>query len=103
MLLAVDECDVGATLEETEVAAAYGVAVRSIESLRKQFVEEDLDAALERKTQVRSGVERMFDDKRYAKLIAIACGPAPIPVARISLRLVETSDRCREDRSGGLI
>lgn len=64
VLLAVDESDVGATLEETEVAAAYGVAVRSIESLRKQFVEEGLDAPLERKQQVRSGVERMFDDKR---------------------------------------
>ena len=48
ILLAVDESEGGAKLKDTEAAAAFGVAVRSIEWLRQRYVEEGLDAALER-------------------------------------------------------
>ncbi|MBI3833688.1 MAG: hypothetical protein HY287_05085 [Planctomycetes bacterium] len=40
-------------MKDTEAASALGVAVRSIESLRKRFVEEGLAAALDRKKQLR--------------------------------------------------
>ena len=88
ILLAVDVSDAGAKLADAEVANALGVAVRSIESLRKRFVEEGLDASLERRKQVRPSVERLFDGEKEAKLIAVACGPKPDGRARWTLELL---------------
>ena len=87
-MLAVDESGGGVKLKDTEAAAAFGVAVRSIESLRKRFVEEGLDAALDRKKQVRPSVESMFDGEKEARLIALACGPKPAGRARWTLELL---------------
>jgi len=85
ILLAVNESDGGAKLKDAEAASALGVVVRSIESLRKRFVEEGLDAALDRKKQVRPSVESMFDGEKEARLIALACGPKPEGRARWTL------------------
>src|SRR5580704_12561161 len=82
ILLAVDESDAGPKLEDVDAARAFNVSVRSIESLRKRLVEEGLDAALDRKKQVRPSIEKMFDGEKEAKLIAIACGPKPEGRAR---------------------
>ncbi len=60
-------------MTDAEAARAFGVSVRSIEYLRQRLVEEGLGAALERKKQVRSGVEKNFDGEKEAKLIALAC------------------------------
>jgi predicted aconitase len=88
ILLAVDESEEGPRLKDVQAAEAFGVSVRSIESLRKRFVEEGLDAALNRKKQVRSSVERMFDGEKEARLIAMACGAAPQGRARWTLELL---------------
>lgn len=88
ILLAVDDSDAGAKLKDEEAARALGVAVRSIEALRRRFVEEGLDAALERKKRERPSVEPMFDGHKEAKLIAIACGPKPAGRARWTLELL---------------
>jgi transposase len=93
ILLAVDEsADAcvggGVRMTDTEAARAFGVSVRSIESLRKRCVEEGLDAALERKKQIRPSVPPMFDGAREAKLIAIACGPKPAGRTRWTLELL---------------
>ena len=88
ILLAVDESEAGPRLKDVQAAQAFGVSVRSIESLRKRFVEEGLDAALNRKKQVRSSVERMFDGEKEARLIAMACGAAPEGRARWTLELL---------------
>lgn len=88
ILLAVDESEAGPKLKDAQAAEAFGVAVRSIESLRKRFVEEGLDAALERKKQARPSVELMFDGEKEAKLIAIACGPKPEGRVRWTLELL---------------
>ena len=88
LLLAVDESDAGLKLKDVEAAKALGVSVRSIEPLRRRFVEEGLDAALDRKKQVRPSVERMFDGEKEAKLIAIACGPKPAGRTRWTLQLL---------------
>jgi len=67
-------------------------------------VEEGLEACLERKKQVRPSVERMFDGEKEAKLIAIACGPAPQGRARWTLELLagrvvqlKIVDRCSSE------
>ena len=88
ILLAVDDSDAGAKLKDEEAARALGVAVRSIEALRRRFVEEGLDAALERRKRERPSVEPMFDGHKEAKLIAIACGPKPTGRVRWTLELL---------------
>jgi len=88
ILLAVDESDAGAKLSDVQAARAFGVAVRSIESLRKRLVEEGLESALQRKPQVRPSVERMFDGEKEAKLIAIACSSKPWGRTRWTLELL---------------
>jgi hypothetical protein len=88
ILLAVDESEEGPRLKDVQAAEAFGVSVRSIELLRKRFVEEGLDVALDRKKQVRSSVERMFDGEKEARLIAMACGAAPEGRTRWTLELL---------------
>ena len=88
ILLAVDESKAGAKMKDAEAARAFNVGVRSIESLRKRLVEEGLDAALDRKKQVRPSIEKIFDGEKEAKLIAIACGPKPAGRTRWTLELL---------------
>jgi hypothetical protein len=88
ILLAADESKDGPKLKDQQVAKALGVAVRSIEGLRERFVEEGLEACLERKKQDRPSVERMFDGEKEAKLIAVACSAAPEGRARWTLELL---------------
>ena len=64
IVLAVDESEAGPKLKDAQGRRGVGRGVRSIESLRKRFVEEGLDAALERKKRVRPSVERMFDGEK---------------------------------------
>jgi transposase len=88
VLLAVDVSDDGAKMTDAAVAEAFGVSVRSVEYLRQRLVEEGLDAALERKKQVRPSVEKLFDGEKEAKLIAVACGPKPEGRVRWTLELL---------------
>ena len=81
-------------MTDAEAARAFGVSVRSVESLRKRLVEEGFDAALVRGEQVRPSVEGMFDGEKEAKLIAIACGPKPDGRSRWTLELL--ADRVAE-------
>ena len=96
MLLAVDESEQGPALKDEQVAQTLGITVRSVELLRRRFVEEGLDACLSHKKQVRPSVEAKFDGEKEAKLIAVACGPAPEGRARWTLQLL--SDRVVELR-----
>ena len=88
VLLALDESGAGPGLPDEQVARTLGIAVRSIESLRRRFVEEGLDAALGRKKRERPSIEPMFDGRNEAKLIAVACGPKPKGRARWTLELL---------------
>ncbi len=88
VLLAVDESSNGPGLTDAEVARALGITVRSIEMLRRRFVEQGLEACLARKKQDRPSVEPIFDGQKEAKLIALACGPAPEGRARWTLELL---------------
>ena len=88
VLLAVDASDGGTHIADEQVAQTLGIGVRSIESLRRRFVEEGLDAALGRKKRERPSIEPMFDGASEAKLIAVACGPKPDGRARWTLELL---------------
>ena len=88
VLLAVDESEDGASLPDARVAQTLRMGVRSIESLRRRFVEEGLETCLTRRKQVRPSIQRMFDGEKEAKLIAVACGPVPKDRARWTLKLL---------------
>jgi hypothetical protein len=88
ILLAVDESESGLKMTDAEAARVFNVSRRSIEFLRQRLVEEGLDAALDRKKQVRPSIQRIFDGEKEAKLIAIACGPKPEGRTRWTLELL---------------
>ena len=58
--------------------------------VRKQLVEEGLEAVLSRKQRVTPAVPPIFDGEKEAKLIALACSKPPKGRARWTLRLLET-------------
>jgi hypothetical protein len=88
VLLSVDESDAGPKMKDAEAARAFNVAARSIESLRKRLVEEGLEAALDRRKQIRPSIQKMFDGEKEAKLVALACGPKPEGRTRWTLELL---------------
>jgi transposase len=65
-----------------------GVTPRTIEHLKKRFVEEGLDAALERKKLDKPPREVVFDGAFEARLIALACSKAPAGRKRWTVRLL---------------
>jgi transposase len=84
-------CDAGAdgpAWNVSDVATALGVTSRAIEHLKKRFVEEGLEAALERKPREKPPREVTFDGAFEARLIALACSDAPEGRRRWTVRLL---------------
>ena len=84
-------CDAGAdgpAWNVSDVAEALGVTSRSIEHLKKRFVEDGLEAALERKAREKPPREVIFDGAFEARLIALACSDAPEGRQRWTVRLL---------------
>jgi transposase len=71
-----------------DVAEALGVTSRTIEHLKRRFVEEGLKAALERKSRENPPREVIFDGAFEARLIALACSDAPEGYQRWTVRLL---------------
>ena len=88
VLLAVDESEQGPGCTDEQVSRTLGMTVRSIEMLRRRFVEEGLEACLVHKKRGMPSVNRKFDGEKEAKLIALACGPPPKGRARWTLELL---------------
>jgi hypothetical protein len=66
---------------ETSASMVYRV--------RKQLVEEGLEAVLSRKQRTTPAVPPIFDGEKEAKLIALACSKPPKGRARWTPRLLE--------------
>ena len=84
-------CDAGPDGPAWTVSAAaeaLGVTSRTIEHLKKRFVEEGFEAALQRKPRVRPPREVIFDGAFEARLIALACSDAPEGYQRWTVRLL---------------
>ena len=78
----------GPAWKVADVAAALGVTSRTIEHLKKRFVEDGIEAALVRKSRVRPPREIIFDGAFEARLIALACSEAPAGYRRWTVRLL---------------
>jgi len=84
-------CDAGAdgpAWNVSDVATALGVTSRAIEHLKKRFVEDGFEAALERKPREKPPREVIFDGAFEARLITLACSDAPEGRRRWTVRLL---------------
>lgn len=87
ILLKADAGPEGSGPTDASVANALDVGVSSVHRTRLAYVEEGLESAVNRKPTV-SNRPRKFDGEAEAKLVAMACGPAPEGRERWTLRLL---------------
>lgn len=67
----------GPCWQDGRIAEAYHCHRTTPENVRRRFVQEGLEAALERRIQERPSRERKLDGKGEARLISLACGKPP--------------------------
>ncbi len=72
---------------DAQIVEAVDISQPTISRVRKQFVEEGLEAALDRRTS-RRVYRPKLDGAQEARLIALACGQPPDGQARWTLRLL---------------
>jgi transposase len=87
ILLKADQSPEGPAWVDDAVAEAVEVSQPTVSRVRKQYVEEGLEAALNRRAPNRE-YHRKLDGEQEARLVALACGEPPEGRARWSLRLL---------------
>lgn len=87
-LLLCDTGPQGPAWTVADTAEAMGVTPRTIEHLKKRFVEEGLTAALERRQPEKPPRAVTFDGAFEARLIALACSETPEGRRRWTVRLL---------------
>jgi hypothetical protein len=90
VLLKADVSGAGEGWSDSRIIEALETSPSMVYRVRKQLVEEGLDAVLSRKQRARPAIEPIFDGEKEAKLIALACSSPPKGYARWSLRLLES-------------
>ena len=87
ILLKADAADGGPDWNDAAIAEGLEVGRATVERVRKQFVEEGLEAALERR-QPRRQYRRKLDGDGEAHLVALACQKPPEGRSRWTLQLL---------------
>ena len=87
ILLRADEADGAPACTDEEVASATEASTRTVERVRRRFVEEGLDSALMPRPTKRI-YARALDGAQEAHLIALACSAPPAGKRRWALRLL---------------
>jgi transposase len=87
ILLKADSGPDGPGWDDGAIAQGLEVGRATVERVRKEFVEEGLEAALERR-KPRRHYQRKLDGDGEAHLIALACGQVPAGRSRWTLRLL---------------
>ena len=87
-LLLLDAGEYGPKWVVARVAEALGMTTRSLEHLKKRFVEEGLPIAIERKKRLTPPREIQFGGEFEAHLLALACSEAPAGRNRWTIRLL---------------
>jgi len=83
-------CDEGKYSEKVineEISKVLKVGMRTIDRVKKKFIEEGFEACLERRPTTRV-YERKTDGEMEAKLITLCCSEPPKGYAKWSLRLL---------------
>ena len=89
ILLKADVSEAGEGWSDGKIAEALDTSVANVERTRRQLLAEGFEAVLTRKYNPNSAPRRIFDGVAEARLIALACGPAPEGYARWTLSLLE--------------
>jgi transposase len=87
ILFKADQSPEGPAWVDEEVAEAVEVSQPTVSRVRKQYFEEGMEAALNRRPPNRE-YHRKLDGYQEARLIALACSQPPEGQARWSLRLL---------------
>jgi hypothetical protein len=87
ILLKADQSPEGPAWVDEAIADAVESSQPTVSRVRKQYVQEGLEAALNRRAPNRE-YERKLDGEQEARLLALACGQPPQGQARWSLRLL---------------
>jgi hypothetical protein len=87
-LLLLDAGEDGPKWLVEKVAEALGITSRSLEHLKKRFVEQGLSAAIERKERMTPPREIQFGGDFEAQLLTLACSETPEGRSRWTVRLL---------------
>jgi transposase len=87
VLLKADAGPEGSGPTDEQIAEAFDVAKITVHRVRKAYVEEGLRAAIERRPNA-GRPPRKLDGAAEARLVAVACSPAPSGQARWTLRML---------------
>jgi hypothetical protein len=87
LLLALDEIPANESWTDQKIGKAYHVHIRTIGNVRKRFVEEGFEAALERKKRETPPWIKI-DGEAEAKIIALTCSAPPEGRSRWTLKLL---------------
>jgi len=93
VLLAVDENEHG-RVSDADVAKQFHCHANTVANIRERFVEDGLEAALERKKRLTPPCQPTFDGHAEAHLIRIACSTPPEGRCKWTLQLL--ADKCVE-------
>jgi hypothetical protein len=87
IVLQVDAAQPGRRQTDAQVAKAVEVSARTVARVRRDFAQGGLERATTRKTPARVYRHRL-DGAAEAKLVELACGPAPAGQQRWSVQLL---------------
>lgn len=88
VLLKADASQEGPGWIDSRTAEAFNVSVVTVEKIRKSYVLEGLEAAIERKKQCRPSRQPVLDGQKEARLVALCCGTVPAGHGRWTLSLL---------------
>ena len=88
ILLKADQGDEGPAWPDEKISEAFDTTVQTIERVRKQLVEEGLEAVLSRHPYTQKVSRKKIDGDVEAHLIALCCSDPPTGRARWTLRLL---------------
>jgi hypothetical protein len=88
ILLKADQGEAGEGWADEEICRALGTNVTIVVRVRERLVTEGLDALPARKKRQTPPIAPIFDGKRQAQLIALACSKPPAGRARWTTRLL---------------
>ena len=88
ILLKADQGPLGESWTDDRICQALDTNETMVARVRRQLVEEGLEAVLSRKKRETSPIPPIFDGEAQARLIALACSTPPAGHARWSIRLL---------------
>ena len=88
ILLKADQGENGPGWTDAKIAEALDCRTKTVENVRKRFVEDGFEVTLERKQRRTPPVPKLLDGEQEAKIIALRLGDPPKGFGKWSLRLL---------------